>query len=278
MPESSEDAREKRGCLKGCLIGCGVLILLGIGLSVGGPLLMMRPFQRAIDTRQELDQRFGEQDAYTPAADGSIAAARIEVFLAVRSELAGVCAEMTASFTQMKSMERFDDQEEVSRSEVLREAVKTVRSAFGVPVAMAGLFETRNRALLEAEMGLGEYTYIYVMAFHQLLLEENEYDELMDDEAINSRVSAVLRELLRRQLVALRETPADPAGAAVLEAEIDALERDRDRIPWQDGLPAAIASSLEPYRTRLDESFCPATAAIDLRINERQGVVSIELR
>jgi hypothetical protein len=277
MPDRSEETTSKRGCLKGCLIGCGTLILLGIALTIGGPLLIMRPFQRAIDSRQELEQRYGMQGSYTPAADGSIPVARIEAFLAVRSQLTEVCSEMTASFTQMKSMERFDDQDEVSKSEVMREALKTVKSAFGIAPAMGRFFETRNRALLEAEMGLGEYTYIYVMAFHRQLQEENELEEFLDEDPIDFRVNDALIEMLKLQLAARRETTADPAVTDLLEAEIDALQDDSDRIPWQDGLPAPIASSLAPFRTPLDESFCPAFAAIDLSINERHGV-TIETR
>jgi hypothetical protein len=277
MPESSEETTSKRGCLKSCLIGCGIFILLGVGLTIGGPLLLMRPFQRAIDSRQELEQRFGMQGSYTPAVDGSIPAARIEAFLAVRNELTEVCSEMTASFTQMKSMERFDDQDEVSKSEVMREALKTVKSALGIAPAMGTFFETRNRALLEAEMGLGEYTYIYVMAYHRQFQEENELEEFLGDSAIDFRVNQALIEMLNLQLAARRETTADPAVIDVLEAEIDALRDDYGRIPWQDGLPVPITSSLASFQTRLDESFCPAFAAIDLSINERHGV-TIETR
>lgn len=276
MSESSEETTGKKGCLKGCLIGCGVLILVGLGLIIGGPLLIMRPFQRAIDSRQELEQRFGTQGSYTPAADGSIPADRIEAFLAVRSELAEVCSEMTASFTQMKSMERFDDQDEVSRREVMREALKTVGSAIGIAPAMGRFFQTRNRALLEAEMGLGEYTYIYVMAFHRQLQEENELEEFLGDDPIDYRVNDALIEMLGLQLAARRETVSDPA-VIDLEAEIDALQADSDRIPWQDGLPGPISSSLAPFQARLDESFCPAFTAIDLSINERHGI-TIETR
>jgi hypothetical protein len=277
MTENVDATSSKKGCLKSCLIGCGILVLLGLGLTIGGPLLLMRPFQRAIDSRQELEQRFGTQGSYSPAIDGSIPAARIEAFLVVRSELADVCSEMTASFTQMKSMERFDDQDEVSKREVMFEALKTVRSALGLGPAMGSFFETRNQALLEAEMGLGEYTYIYAMAFHRQLQEENEFEEFLGEDPINFRVNDALIEMLKLQLLACRESAADSAVIDLLEAEIDALQDDYHRIPWQDGLPEPIAGSLAPFQTRLDESFCRAVTAIDLSINERHGV-TIESR
>ncbi len=278
MSASAEEKTGSKGCLKGCAIGCGVIFILGLVLLIGGPLIMTRPFRNAIETRQELEQRLGEQGSYTPAPDGSIPAARIEAFLAVRSELVEVCAKLTAFFAQMEGMKRFDGQDDVSNSEVLREALKTVKGAMGIGPSMGELFETRNRALLSAEMGLGEYAYIFFTAYHQQLLENNEYDEFMGGEAINSRISNDFVKIFERQLAAIHETSTpDLAGIAAIETEIEAMEHDHDRIPWQNGLPAAISGSLEPYRAQLDEAFCPAITAIELAINEKRGL-SIQAR
>ena len=40
-----------------------------------------------------------------------------------------------------------------------------------------------------------------------------------------------------------------------LAAEITAMESDRFRIPWRDGVPEPIAASLEPYRRQLESSY-----------------------
>ena len=64
--------------------------------------------------------------------------------------------------------------------------------------------------------------------------------------------------MLRRQQAALEPLEASPDGEAwrrALAAEISALEADRFRIPWQDGLPEVLRQSLEPFRARLEASY-----------------------
>ena len=40
-----------------------------------------------------------------------------------------------------------------------------------------------------------------------------------------------------------------------LDREIAAMNADRDRLPWQDGVPPQLEASLEPYRERLESSY-----------------------
>ena len=49
------------------------------------------------------------------------------------------------------------------------------------------------------------------------------------------------------------------------------MQADDRRVPWQDGIPAAITEALAPYRAELDELYCPAMAPLELMINERHG-------
>jgi hypothetical protein len=82
----------------------------------------------------------------------------------------------------------------------------------------------------------------------------------------------MLLPMLENQLEQLRTT--DTAGTLVdwkdlLEAEIQAMEEDRFRLPWEDGLPDAIRSSLEPYRERLEQSYNPMTNPFELSIEQR---------
>jgi hypothetical protein len=277
MMARSHEESGRRGCWKGCALGCAGVVLVGLALIIGGPMLMMRPFRQAVDARQELEQRFGGQDAFVPAPDGAVPAERIEAFLAVRDELSGACSTITASSMQMKSMERFDGQEEVAKGVVMREAFRTVRSAFGLAPAMANLFKSRNRALLDVGMGLGEYTYIYVTAYHELLGQESELAEILGGEAVTSRVNDALTEIAQSQRAALIEAHPDHPLIPMLDLEIEALESDSGRVLWQDELPGWIALSFEPFRARLDESFCPAITSLDLSINESHGV-AIETR
>ncbi len=59
---------------------------------------------------------------------------------------------------------------------------------------------------------------------------------------------------------------------AVWRAELVALQNDPRRRPFQDGLPPALAGSLEPFREDLERLFCPATCELDLMRTERTGI------
>jgi hypothetical protein len=114
-------------------------------------------------------------------------------------------------------------------------------------------------------MGLGEYSFIYAMAYHRQLLAPDTEARLFTGSAANRRVRAELAGMLRRQFeAALATEEVDAAWLSALEAEAAALEDDPERLPWQDGLPEVIETCFGPYRQALDDSYSPATAEFDL--------------
>jgi len=262
----------KYGCLKNTAIGCGVLLVVAIAIFFIGGYSLMRPFSEAVDVRSELEEEYGALEAFVPAKSGAVPPDRMAVFLQVRRELAESCVEFARVEEQFLKMEEFDDQEEVSRTEVLMEAFKTTRSAIGMGPLMGRFFTTRNRALLEAKMGMGEFTYVWVVSNHDRILNPHDESELFGRGLLNSRVRGGLLAMLVNQRDALgREQGVPPEEIALLEAEIDAMESDGRRVLWQDGLPPAIAESIEPYRQELDELYCGSTAPLELMINVRHG-------
>jgi len=68
-----------------------------------------------------------------------------------------------------------------------------------------------------------------------------------------------------------REAAADVSRdwKEALAAELEAMESDRYRLAWQDGLPEAIASSLKPYRDRLDSSYSRLMNTIEISMEQR---------
>ena len=270
MPEDS------KGCLKGCLIGCGAAVLIAVLLPILGGYFMVRPFRSAIDTRETLEKKFGADEDFTPAPDGAIAADRIERFLQVRSALADVSRRVTEASAQLQRMEDFDDEEDVSTTEVLREALKTTKTALGLGPLMGGFFDTRNDALLEAEMGLGEYTYIYVVVYHDQVLADEGANEVFGDGAVNRRIQRLLLRILSNQLAVLRAGGADESEIETLTQQISAMEEDSDLLPWQSGLPEHISLSFAPYRQQLDDLYFPAAASLDLMRNTSHSGIAIE--
>jgi len=56
-----------------------------------------------------------------------------------------------------------------------------------------------------------------------------------------------------------------PGGLRELvNAELQTLEADPERIPWEDGLPEEFEAGLEPYRERLEATYSPATNPFEL--------------
>ena len=259
------------GCLKQTAIGCGVLIVIAIALPLVMAVKMMGPFNRAVEDRHAIEERFGLQEAYVPPASGVPSADRIEVFLEVRRTLRLPCMELSRAEQQVQKLESFDDQDEVNRVEVLKQAFSTTKSMMGVGPVIGRLYQLRNQSLLDAGMGLGEFTYIFTVAYRDRLLHPPESDQLFGPTATNRRVRKALLSMLESQLAVLRSEGGGEAEIATLEAEISAMQTDERRIPWQDEIPPAITEALAPYRAELDELYCPAMAPLELMINEKRG-------
>jgi hypothetical protein len=260
-----------RGCLKQTAIGCGALIVLAIAFPIVMALMIMGPFNRALDARSTLEQRYGPQESYVPPPSGAPSPDRIETFIEIRRALVEPCADLTRVEEQVSEMERFDEQDEIDKMEVMREAFSLTRGMMGVGPVLGKLYEIRNQTLLDSGMGLGEFTYIFVIAYNDRLLDETEVGQLFGPSPTNRRVRKALLSMLENQLEALRSGRGSEGEISTLEAEVAAMEEDDGRIPWQDGIPPVISDALAPYREDLDELYCPAMAPLELMINEKRG-------
>ena len=63
--------------------------------------------------------------------------------------------------------------------------------------------------------------------------------------------------MLRNQLGAVERSEGARRSAwrDTLATEVEALEGHTRRLPWENGLPPAIAASFSPYRDRLEASW-----------------------
>ncbi|MEE4271497.1 MAG: hypothetical protein V2I67_07485 [Thermoanaerobaculales bacterium] len=259
MSESSK--KWFRGCGAGCLVMI-VVAVLGTALLV---FSMRSAFVDAAYHREKLDRRFGSAAAFTPAADGSVPEDRVEVFLSVRSALEPVVADVVKIDGEMGEFEKLAEEEDPPLRVALPAIARLSRSMLSMPRVFGAMEEARNAALADAGMGLGEYIYNYVMAYHQELLQPSHAVHLFGGSAVNGRVRDDLRGMMRRQLkVAEGAGEADSEWTGLLAAEVAALDADPERIPWQGGLPTAVARSFESFRGDLDAVYWPATAELDL--------------
>ncbi|MCB1151650.1 hypothetical protein KDK88_08870 [bacterium] len=258
------------GWLKGCAIGCGVMVLLFVVTFVGCGLTVMKPFKDAERSREVLEADFGTQEEYVPPADGRVAPERLEAFLAVQRELRDLCGDLTGVFEHFERMEHLDEGD-VSGPEKTRMVLGTMTRALRIPGLLGRYHVARNEALADAGMGLGEYTYIYVVGYYGVLgkaMVDADASGVTVGEGEHStfRLREALRRMLRAQLEALEAAGSDPELAQALRDEAARMDEDLDRLPWQDGVPASIADSFTPYRDRLEELWCPAADEFALNV------------
>ena len=264
--------------LKGCALGCGGLVLLFVLFIVGMSVSMRTAFDDAHEDREILEQQFGEVDVFTPAVDGSVAEDRVAAFLVVREALTEIHAEIESVDNEMADFEDLVDGEEPPMMQALPAVFRLTKAMMGLPFVFGEIERTRNSALVEAGMGLGEYCYIYVLAYCDQEVSDEAEANLFTASAANSRVRADLRGMIKRQLAAARAEGADEELVAALDAEWDALAADDRRILWQDGLPEQISASFTAHRERLDATYSAAAAEFSLLNSTiRGGGLSIQM-
>jgi hypothetical protein len=263
--------------LGGCAIGCLLVVLALGGLGWMG-YRWAKTAAEVVDAAERAEDRleaeYGLVGEFTPPA-GQVAADRVEAFLAVRELMA---PQRTAL---MESVE------------ALAPAAGRGGAVGGLRAARAGITmaprilefaRARNEALLEIGMGSGEYTWMYWLTYYAWIghpVDESLLDDIMEEHSesdgsmqmhIDGMDTEHLEWQLRRDLEAMLrnlegEIAADPNRAELSElvaGELEAMDADRSRMPWQDGLPEVFVVGLDRYRDRLEASYSPATNIFEL--------------
>jgi hypothetical protein len=268
--------------LLGCGLSCLAVVVLVVALAIGFGVWMrgkMRGFEQAIDQQEQLEQRFGPDEAFVPWPDGAVPTERMERFLAVRESTSPARGKIAEFFTMLpKSGEEQRQLDDSSPLEKLRFAMRIGSAGVGLAENTSQFLRERNSALDREGLGMGEYTYIYVTAYYAALGHSpadgkgrGSPEELAgrweSPEALTTFVAQ-----LRGLHQSMGQEADDATWAAALAAEIEALESDSRRAPWQDGLPEAIRASIEPYRDRLDSTYNAATNPFELAHGEKRGM------
>jgi hypothetical protein len=165
-------------------------------------------------------------------------------------------------------LDSLEQDENVPKATAAREGISALKRLVGFGPAFLRFMETRNRTLLEQEMGLGEYMYIYVLAYTEQLQHADETMFAGVEQAyVGSRARTELIQILRNQLDLLMSGdvgPADSDLVADLRVQITRLGDGRQILPWEDRLPPAVTASLEPYAEPLAQLYCLGIAKIEL--------------
>lgn len=255
-------------------IGCGAVLLLLIVVAVAIVSLTYRHYARDLEVQSEVERRHGARDAYKAPADGSIAADRVARFLAVREALMPRCESITEVAEAFTGVADEAQGRQPSAAALFGRIAGAVRHVPTMGLVFGEYVTDRNRGLLEREMGLGEYAWIYVTAYFaylgqrpQRVLEDEDRPSLYE-----SRVFPEAAEVIARHVATARMT----AGPWVDEQA--RLRRDRERIPFEDGLPPELAASYEPFRDQFARAACPAAAELDLTITVQRAAFGYDHR
>jgi hypothetical protein len=273
-------------------IGCAGIVLVAVGLSVGSFFFFrdaLRSFEQADSTLETVSERHGPIDAFRADPGGAIRPERVEAFLSARESVAPARQETEETLLLLGGEDAGDGPKPFT-------SLRKFAAGVGLLHEVAGFLHRRNEVLLDVGVGLGEYYYIYTLAYYSWLGRSPgdgpsfrlvgdrgfvmEEIERLDETEVRARRAEMARESLNRLLLpVLREQLSAGAGHEVdggleawreaLAAEIEAMESDAGRLPWEDGLPPVLASSLEPYRDRLEASYDPMCNALEVGLARR---------
>jgi hypothetical protein len=268
-------------------VALGVICVALVGLLIYFVRNVAESFEQTEAAMGRVTDRFGDTSEFCPDADGRIRAERLEAFLSVRDIVAPTRAETEKLLSLLSDAEHGRDMGSPRR------IVGAIRSGIGLIPQIAEYLTARGEAMLDVEMGLGEYSYTYTVVYYSWLGkspadgppfrvmgsdDDDDEHDLDEFEVRERRREATLREVneqmlpvLRNQLAALdRAGPAERTASwrTALETEIAAMQADRYRLPWVDGLPPMLADSLEPFRERLEASYSEMCNALE---SGRQG-------
>jgi TonB family protein len=256
--------------LIGCGIGCATLIVLIVGLITSGIFFIrgkFQPLQEASNSRRAIVAAYGAPESYVPPANGAIAPERMEAFLSVRDALKSAQDQLDSGLANL-DVDRMK-QKKQSFGSVLR----VLNDLSNVIVPIGAYVNQRNQVLLGKQMGLGEYAYIYAISYFswlghapdegppilaRLRLQDRSpsigNDSNISPESVRRQYRRVILRLLGNQMKGIKDAEQSK-WQSTLGAEIDRLERDPERVAWQENLPSPIEESLNPFRNRLVSTY-----------------------
>ncbi len=265
--------------LIGCGTGCAVVVIVIVFL-VGGAVVYIRdkirPLQEASDSRKEIVAAYGDAESYVPPPDGEIRAERMEIFLSVRDSMKEAQSRLDETLANV------DFERLTQRNQSFGEALRTLTNVGNLIGPVGEYVGRRNRALLDRRMGLGEYAYVYSIAYHSWLghLPEEGPPALagffrrnrdrhagnagsFTPEAVRWQYRRFISRMLENQLDGIRD-PGRQNRRDAIRREIERIDRSLVRVAWQDNLPSPVEESLKPYRSRLESTYHQSTNFFEL--------------
>jgi len=265
--------------LVGCGIGCVGIIVIVVAL-ISGAVVFVRgkiaPLQTASESRRKVAEALGETESFAPPPDGAISPEKMETFLAVREVLKADQSRIDAALANL-------DIESLNQGHpAFGSVLRFLNDLSNLIAPFAEYVDHRNRILLDKRMALGEYGFIYSIAYHSwlhhppeegpmILTQGNrrDRDRVFSDnpeltpEGVRRQYRRLMARWLENQLNGIRDAEQTKWRAA-LKNEMDRIDRDSGRVAWEDQLPPQIQNSLEPFRSRLTDTYHRSTNYFEL--------------
>jgi hypothetical protein len=264
--------------LAGCGVGCLLFVVAIAGLGWMGyrwARTAVEVVENAERTERRLEADFGSTRDYRPPIGGRPAEDRLQAFVVVRERTAEQRRALAESVESMAPAE--------GEGRVIG-GLRAAKAGIDMAPRILELINARNEALLEVGMGIGEYTWIYWLAFHAWLghpTGDSLFDEIMevrsasegsvrmhidgmDPEELTRELRLDIEAMLRSLEEGLAAEPERIELKKLVTAELEAMAADRKRMPWQEGLPEEFTAGLGPYRNRLEETYSTATNPFEL--------------
>ena len=259
--------------LIGCGVGCASSVVLIVLISVGGSLFMMRPFDKAVQAQKDLTEIYGTRTEFVPLP-GGVTPDRMERFLTVRRAVMASCETFEGVTAKFDAMEDLDNQgEEPEVGEVVKGVGGIMGAVFGMAGEMGKVTQIRNETLQANGMGLGEYTWIYILAYNSWLGKApNTGLDHGDEGTMSDSDVEVIGQLMANHVTALQDAGRE-AEARLWQAQIDRLDRVALAIPFADGnLPGELVAVFKPFRGKLEANYCAYMAEFDLDTIQKKGL------
>lgn len=304
--EKKKISKWKIGCGIGCgSILLIVIIITAIGYSLIKDSIVA--FEETEKSMKQLTEKYGNVHDYCPPPDGTITPERITAFLSVRENMIPIQNEMKDSIIQIiEKINRAEDEGETfmgvvglikDASKVLPKLAKyyTVRNQKLMDVEMGpgeyfyiyvtayygclGFSPTDGPDFRFLGGGTGNSSLYYAM--QDILKDKDKKEEEpgtdpWKTEGVGSiaRVRGFFLPMLECRLKKLNENTAETnetliARRNALETEITALEKNRRRVPWQDGLPTELQTTFQPFEERLKACYSKLTNPLEFGLYKR---------
>lgn len=254
---------------RGLGIGCGVMLLVLLAIVGGGTwyaVKLNKDYKAVEASEKALIAATVGLGEYVPPKSGVPGPDRLEIFATVREDM----AERRAGLA--RASQSFATEQSAGKRGSLPQFLRVLSSGSELAPVYAGFWQARNRILQERGMGPEEYIYLYCLIYYSWLGRSPADAEISDrigaDEA-GRAINKLMVPIMSRVIDGLGESP-DPdvlAGSEFLMMEYMQMISDPDRYPWPQGLPAAMAAEMEPFRLRLEAAYEPSVNPVELMFN-----------